>query len=67
MKKIDEGIDRLLNVYYELYSLEFFELKELAKSWYGKLDLKKFDLTDTKRHWDKGLEEDSKIVKRTGI
>lgn len=67
MKKIDYCFDEILKVNYELYSLELFELKDLAKSWYGKLDLKDFDLTNPDRYWDKGCEDESRIVKQTGM
>jgi hypothetical protein len=35
MKKIDEGYDKLLKSDYELYAINFCDLKELAKSWHN--------------------------------
>jgi hypothetical protein len=43
MRVIDKGYDKLLWSNFELCSSTFLELKTLAKSWYGDLDLSKFD------------------------
>ena len=63
MKKIDDGFDSLLNSKYELYSIQLFELRDLAKSWYKDVDFKKFD-----NRFVRGDKEETFIeMKRTGI
>ena len=63
MKKIDEGYDNLLKSKYELYSVQLFELRDLAKSWYKDINFKEFD----NRHIRSGNENEFIEMKRTGI
>ena len=64
MKQIDIGYDNLLGSKYELYRLNFSELKTLATSWYGKTDFKKFDRRKVNYE---DQDKEVKIMKRAGI
>lgn len=66
MKLIDKQFDNILKVDYELYSLNFSELKELAKSWYGEIDFRQFN-EDGKREKEYVDEEELNVVKKTGV
>lgn len=65
MKKIDEGFDNLLKSNYELYSIQLFELRDLAKSWYNGIDFKDFD--NRAEYAEKYGGNEYVQMKRTGI
>lgn len=43
MKLLEQNFDNILKCDFELYSINFFELRNLAKSWYKEEDLTAFD------------------------
>lgn len=65
MKKIDENFDTILKSNYELYSINLFELRDLAKSWYDDVDLDMFD----NRYFKEDLSYQNRYnqMKKTGI
>ena len=65
MKKIDEGFDTILKSNYELYSVNLFELRDLAKSWYGGVDFNQFDNRQFKE--DEQYQNQYNQMKKSGI
>jgi len=63
MRVIDKGYDELLWSNFELCASTLFELRDLAKSWYGDIDFSKFD----KRHVHKDKEGEFVTMKQSGL
>jgi len=63
MDLIHTGYDTILKSNYELYSIQLSDLKVLARSWYGDLDLKEFDDRHIRSTNDNALVQ----MKLTGI
>jgi hypothetical protein len=63
MKLIDTGYDELLNSNYELYSVKYQDLKEIARSWYGDINFREFDERDIKYNRDLPVN----VTKQSGL